>query len=69
MRDFIGALAVATGIFADKAAFLAKKARSASAAGTTYSDFTRIIQDEDVSLERCQGALDRLVRLYPEVAG
>ena len=64
LSEYLAALFVAAGIFADKTAFLAKKARSAAAAGTTYSDFTRITRDEDTSLEQCQFTGDRLTRLY-----
>jgi len=69
LTEYLAALSMAAGIFADKASFLAKKAKSAAAPGTTYSDFTRITHGEDTSLERCQTTGDRLTRLYRRVAG
>jgi hypothetical protein len=64
LHDYITALAVASEICYQKAVFLAKKARSASTAETSYSDFQKIIRDEEYSLQRCQAIGRRLSTLY-----
>ena len=50
LHDYITALAVASETCYQKAVFLAKKARSASVAETSYSDFQKILRDEESSL-------------------
>jgi len=64
LHDYITALAVASETCYQKAVFLAKKARSASTAETSYSDFQKIIRDEESSLQRCQAIGRRLSTLY-----
>ncbi|HEY7449313.1 MAG TPA: hypothetical protein VH702_14240 [Vicinamibacterales bacterium] len=69
LSEYLDSLSVAATIFAEKTAFLAKKARSAAAPGTTWSDFTRITRDEETSLARCQDTGDRLTRVYKRLSG
>jgi hypothetical protein len=64
LQEYLAALYDAVSILANKTAFLARKAKSASSPGTSYTDFEALVEGEQASLEACQRTGDRLDALW-----
>lgn len=64
LQEYLGSLSISADILLSKTDFLARKARSAKAPGTSYAEFQTVIKDEWASLQECQKTGDRLTELY-----